>query len=33
MENIFARRKGNIPRAALEKMIRVLEMPLAVGGA
>ncbi len=32
MENIFARRKEDIPRAALEKMIRVLDMPLATEG-
>lgn len=30
--NIFARRKEDIPRAALGKMIRVLDMPLATEG-
>ncbi|MBK8566022.1 MAG: AAA family ATPase [Saprospiraceae bacterium] len=31
-ENVFARRKEDIPRAALEKMFRILDMPLPVEG-
>jgi len=31
-ENVFTRRKEDIPRAALEKMFRILDMPLAVEG-
>ena len=32
MENIFARREEDIPRATLEKMIRMMDMPLTVEG-